>query len=1458
MPFARSGRVWENGQTAQKQAVHSHDYPPPEIKAVWSLFKKWVVQFPRPRSAKVFALAWSAVVLSSALLVACNPPDCTPPTVPTGNPGLASDCGALLAAQHVVDGADTLNWSQATSIDHWEGVTVNGTPKRVTALRLPRRGLSGTLPWAEGRLDQLEELYLSDNQFTGPIPPELGELKNLKRLYLNGNQFTGPLPPELGELVRLERMNLTTNQFTGPIPSKLGELKNLKWLYLSNNQFTGCVPVGLRGVPDNDLDRLGLPDCLVLERFNSNPREPKLFDPEELEPPVSDPTPTFTPIPTFTPTPRPRAEEQVGPTPTFTPTPTPTVPDPPGTVYVTGAAVNLRTGPGTHYPVAGSARAGDRLQATGRNADGSWLQISDPARPDGRLWIYGGLTSLSAASARAHLAAAIPPPPPPLPTPSACGVVPASDTGLVSDCETLLAAQGRLAGGASLNWSDNLPLADWEGVTLGGTPVRVTGLVLYDRDLRGMIPPELGRLDQLTYLNLAHNQLTGDIPPDLGNLTRLEGLWLHGNELSGTIPTELSQLAQLIQMGLHENRLHGEIPSELGQLSWLSVLRLAGNPLTGCIPAGLQNVPNHDLEDLDLTFCMDDGEVGLLSRGVEDVLAGPAEASSIHPNLDSILSSLLARYLVGETTAEEAAREAPVSFDDQVLVTLYTQYADLVATKVAEWLVGNFDVVLRHVGEAGYIEVFIPVSVLATVTEALPAVRIEAVIPPEPAFGDVVSQGVAAHNADAIHADGFEGTGIRVGVIDVGFIGFSALQALGELPAQVQARCFLDRPQIIGGANNATAIFHTDDIRDCEVDTAHGTAVAEAVLDVAPSVSLYIANPTSKGDLRTAVQWMISENVAIINRSLSSRFEGPGDGTSPYADSVLGTVDQAVANGILWVNSVGNRAQQNWVGDYFDRDGDGWIDFRPRDEVIGIDLQEDTWVTIQLRWAGPWKQADTDLNLCIFKGYKNSYKEEECYKKGSEEQTGDANHRSFEIQQFKVEETTYHGIAVKHIGGPAPTWIQVLAWGRSSGNFIAPGPTPARSLTVPAESHNPGLLAVGAAPYWNTRKIQDYSSRGPTTDNRIKPDLVGADCAWSVGSVEGVLCGTSQAAPHVAGLAALALDRAPTLDMPAKLAAYLKGEALDRGDPGPDDTWGQGFAFLHASSEILSAGALHTCFLASNGGVYCWGHNVHGQTDVPPSMGLAKAVDAGGHHTCAIDLQDGLHCWGYDGDGQTDVPPTLGPVMAVAAGLYHTCAQTLAGKVECWGYDGDGQSTPAVPATLGPVKTMDAGVRHTCVLSQTGKVHCWGAQSGIQDFDQAKPPVLESGVGAYASVQALSVGEYHNCVLGIGGVVGCWGSNDHIGSMVNLPTGQAVQVSAGWRHTCAIDLQNQLFCWGDNEYGQTNAPDYVNHHSYGGVTAVAAGRHHTCAKVRNWGVVCWGDNQVGQINVPEDIELARG
>ena len=88
------------------------------------------------------------------------------------------------------------------------------------------------------------------------------------------------------------------------------------------------------------------------------------------------------------------------------------------------------------------------------------------------------------------------------------------------------------------NWMGDSPLSEWRGVATDDSG-RVIELNLWNNNLVGRIPPELGDLTRLERLNLWGNGLVGQIPPELGNLTRLERLYLSDNELTGCIPDSL-------------------------------------------------------------------------------------------------------------------------------------------------------------------------------------------------------------------------------------------------------------------------------------------------------------------------------------------------------------------------------------------------------------------------------------------------------------------------------------------------------------------------------------------------------------------------------------------------------------------------------------------------------------------------------------------------------------------------------------------------------------------------------------------------------------------------------------------------------------------------------------------------------------------------------------------------------
>ncbi len=137
---------------------------------------------------------------------------------------------------------------------------------------------------------------------------------------------------------------------------------------------------------------------------------------------------------------------------------------------------------------------------------------------------------------------------------------PDAHPGLIDDCETLLELRDELAGAVRLNWSADRSIRDWDGVILGGSPLRVHVLNLEGRGLSGVIPAAIGRLTHLRQLWLNSNHLGGVLPPTLGNLTHLQAFDVRWNYLSGELPRELGALPELSLILVEYNFLEGSGP----------------------------------------------------------------------------------------------------------------------------------------------------------------------------------------------------------------------------------------------------------------------------------------------------------------------------------------------------------------------------------------------------------------------------------------------------------------------------------------------------------------------------------------------------------------------------------------------------------------------------------------------------------------------------------------------------------------------------------------------------------------------------------------------------------------------------------------------------------------------------------------------------------------------------------
>ena len=192
---------------------------------------------------------------------------------------------------------------------------------------------------------------------------------------------------------------------------------------------------------------------------------------------------------------------------------------------------------------------------------------------------------------------------------------PATNTGLVSDCQALVAIRNHWTNDADnaglpstlhlRTWSG--VITTWSGVTVGAQ--RVTGVALAGGAtgrIAGALPAQLASLTALTQLDLSQNRLTGTIPAQLASLTALTQLDLSQNRLTGTIPAQLASLTALTELDLSYNRLTGSIPAELDRLAppaqgqgALTAFRVCKNNLSGALSTPLRSVTTLDITNQD-------------------------------------------------------------------------------------------------------------------------------------------------------------------------------------------------------------------------------------------------------------------------------------------------------------------------------------------------------------------------------------------------------------------------------------------------------------------------------------------------------------------------------------------------------------------------------------------------------------------------------------------------------------------------------------------------------------------------------------------------------------------------------------------------------------------------------------------------------------------------------------------
>ena len=224
---------------------------------------------------------------------------------------------------------------------------------------------------------------------------------------------------------------------------------------------------------------------------------------------------------------------------------------------------------------------------------------------------------------------------------------------------------------------------------------------------------------------------------------------------------------------------------------------------------------------------------------------------------------------------------------------------------------------------------------------------------------------------------------------------------------------------------------------------------------------------------------------------------------------------------------------------------------------------------------------------------------------------------------------------------------------------------------------------------------------------------------------------------------------------------------------------------------VVASGNRQNCALDFYG-VYCWGDNGKGQTDVPVMQDV-KWVAAGGDTSCAIDGHDELICWGDNRQGQADIPDYISSVSKVSVGGDFVCAAN-GGQIDCWGNTAGWNEQPG---TYTDVVHISAGQDHVCILDETAagvqslQASCFGKDSTTSDL-LVVPAEIKS------NIRTISAGNGFTCAANIYAGYAWSPDEDALGNdMVDEITGEPVYSQVD--HT-------GILCWGKNDEGQASAP----------------------------------------------------
>jgi hypothetical protein len=490
--------------------------------------------------------------------------------------------------------------------------------------------------------------------------------------------------------------------------------------------------------------------------------------------------------------------------------------------------------------------------------------------------------------------------------------------------------------------------------------------------------------------------------------------------------------------------------------------------------------------------------------------------------------------------------------------------------------------------------------------------------------------GLVSEGADLVQGEGITGAGVKVGVLSDGVDSLAALQALGDLPADVTV--------ISGQAGSGD----------------EGTAILEIVHDLAPGAQLYYA--TADGgfaQMATNIQSLAAAGCNIIVDDANYLAEGV------FQDDVIAqAINTVTASGVLYFASAHNMgnldsaASGTWEGD-FNPTGAAipviTAGYSPHAVTVHAfnathnydAITANVMGIVTLKWSDPVGASCNDydlftMNSALTSVYDYSIDPQAC----SDEPIEGAYSDDGDVVVVVLYDGAARALRVDTWGGKLAIGTSGSTCGHNAAaSAVTVAATPAQSTIFTAHNQSPEFYSSDGPRrmFYNpngsaiTAGNFLFGTNGGTTLSKV--DLTAADCGESDVSGFNPFCGTSAAAPTAAAIAALVMSAKPSLT-PSQVLTAMKSTALPAHTGFQSRTVGAGIVMANLAVDAVSRTAV-----PSPSPLPAFGAQLAGTTSDPQTVTLSNtgtatltisSITASGDFsasdTCGTSLVAGSNC----------------------------------------------------------------------------------------------------------------------------------------------------------------------------------------------------------------------------------------